>query len=116
MVKAPIKLYPKWVTWNYRGTTIYPFGIYVKRTDYKDWKKFINHELIHWQQQKEMLGLFFYLWYFIEYIINIFIYKKRAYVKLSHEQEAYDNDQDLNYLKKRKRFAWMKYIKYKPVK
>jgi hypothetical protein len=96
--------------------SLYPIAIFVKKKTYKDYKKLINHESIHWQQQKEMLGLFFYLWYFIEWFINIFIYGKRAYVKLSHEQEAYDNDQNLNYLVKRKRYSWVKYIKYKPVK
>lgn len=106
-----IKRLPKW--FKYSGITLFPFGIYVKKGASRN---LINHELIHWEQQKEMLCIFFYIWYLIEWIINIFIYKNRAYVKLSHEQEAYDNDQDLNYLEKRKRFAWVKYLKYKPVK
>ena len=96
--------------------SLFPFGIFVKRKDYPDYEKLINHEKIHWEQQKEMLCIFFYLWYLVEWLINIPKYKNRAYVNLSHEQEAYDNDQDLDYLKTRKGFAWLKYLKYKPVK
>lgn len=99
-----------------RGMSLYPFGIFVKRKDYKDYKKLINHESIHWQQQKEMLCIPFYLWYGIEWVVNVFKYGKRAYIKLSFEQEAYDNDQNLKYLSKRKPYAWIKYLKYKPVK
>lgn len=114
-MEKPFKLYPKWIKWNYRGTTLYPFGIYLKRFDYPDIKKLKNHELIHWNQQKEMFAIFFYLWYFIEWFINMFKFGKRAYVKLSFEQEAYDNDQDLTYLSKRKRYSWFKYLRYKPI-
>jgi len=53
---------------------------------------------------------------FDDNLINIPKYRNRAYVNLSHEQEAYDNDQDLDYLETRKRFAWLRYLKYKPVK
>jgi len=110
MDKTRIKILPKW--FKYGGISLFPFGIYMKKNRSM---KLINHELIHWEQQKEMLCIFFYIWYLIEWLINIFIYKN-AYKKLSHEQEAYDNDQDLNYLKTRKKYAWLKYLKYKPVK
>lgn len=110
MEKSRIKIKPKW--FKYSGISLYPIAIFIKKNGSK---KLINHELIHWQQQKEMLCIFFYIWYGIEYLINIFIYQN-AYKKLSHEQEAYDNDQNMDYLKTRKRFAWLKYLKYKPVK
>jgi len=103
-----------WKT-NSRGVTLWPFGIYLKRFDYPDIDKLKNHECIHWQQQKEMLGIFFYLWYLIEWFINIFKYKNRAYIKISMEQEGYHNRNNLSYLDKRKRFAWFKYLKYKPI-
>jgi hypothetical protein len=116
-MENPFKLYPKWFNpKNFRGVTIWPFGIYIRRYNYSDIKKLKNHELIHWRQQKEMLGIFFYIWYLIEWIVNIFIYKNKAYIKLSHEQEAYDNDKNLSYLKKRKPYSWIKYLKHKPVK
>ena len=116
MENLKIKLFPKWYKTYSRGMSLFPFGIFVKRKDYPDYEKLINHERIHWEQQKEMLCIFFYIWYITEWLINIPKYKNRAYVNLSHEQEAYDNDQDLDYLKNRKRFAWLKYLKYKPVK
>jgi hypothetical protein len=114
---------PKWYRFilklfksNFRGTTLYPFGIYVKKLDYPDMDSFINHENIHWGQQKEMLVIPFYLWYVIEWVVNIFKFGKRAYIKLSFEQEAYFNQKNLQYLKTRKFYAWTKYLKYKPVK
>ena len=95
---------------NVIGITLWPFGIYVSLHRYLNDEKLINHEKIHWEQQKELLGLFFYLWYFIEWIIRLFINGKNAYRSLSFEQEAYDNDQNLNYLKTRKRYSWIKKI------
>ena len=98
-----------------RGMSLWPIGIFVKSFDYLDFEKLLNHEKIHWRQQGEFPVLF-YLWYIIEWFVNILIYGKRAYVNISFEQEAYDNDQNLRYLNKRKRFAWFRYIKYKPIK
>jgi len=97
-----------------RGMSLWPIGIIVKNRNYPDQLKLINHERIHWEQQKE-LPFIFYIWYIIEWIINIFKYKKRAYIKLSFEQEAYFNDQNLDYLKSRKKYAFIDYIKFKPV-
>jgi len=54
--------------------------------------------------------LFFYLWYVIEWIIRIFVNGSQAYRSLSHEREAYDNDDNLHYLETRKHFAWLKRI------
>jgi len=116
MGKVQIKVFPSWFKTSSRGMSLYPIAIFVKRKDYSDYYKLVNHEKIHWQQQKEMLCIFFYLWYLIEWIVNIFIYKRKAYLNLSHEQEAYDNDKNMKYLKYRKRFAWIKYLNYKPVK
>ena len=113
-----VKVYPKWmakIQGNYRGITLYPFGIFLKKLDYPDIDTLVNHETVHWQQQKEMLVLPFYLWYGIEWIVNIFKFGKRAYVKLSFEQEAYNNQKNLDYLKTRKKFSWIKYLKYKPI-
>jgi hypothetical protein len=91
------------------GITLAPFGIYVKEK-YLTNTRMINHESIHWKQQMEMLIIFFYLWYFIEWIIKIFTNFGNAYKSLSFEREAYDNDDNLNYLNERKHFAWIKRI------
>jgi hypothetical protein len=62
-----------------------------------------------------MLSIPFYLWYFIEMGINAIIYGRKAYKNISFEQEAYHNDENMDYLKTRKPYAWWKYLKYKPV-
>jgi hypothetical protein len=91
------------------GITLSPFGIYIKET-YLNNKYVINHESIHWKQQVEMLIVFFYLWYGLEWFVKLFIYGKQAYYHLSFELEAYNHDDDLKYLFKRKHFSWFKYI------
>lgn len=75
--------------------------------------KRINHESIHSAQGKELLWLFFYLWYGIEWVIRLIQYdsKRKAYYNMSFEREAYANQRNLEYLKKRKRFAFIKYLK-----
>ena len=72
----------------------------------------INHERIHARQQLEMLWLFFFLWYGMEYVVRLLQHKSRhtAYLALSHEKEAFANDGDIDYLHKRKAFAWVRYL------
>lgn len=70
----------------------------------------INHESIHTEQQKELGFIFFYIIYVIEWFIRLFK-KGNAYRSISFEQEAYSNEKDLNYLKTRKRYNWLKYWK-----
>lgn len=74
----------------------------------------INHENIHTEQMKEMLFLFFYLWYGIEYLIirlcNIKDKQNNIYHEVSLEEEAYNNDNNLDYLSTRKHYSWIKYL------
>ena len=70
----------------------------------------LNHEKIHTAQIKEMLYIFFYLWYVTEWLIRLFM-KGNAYRNISFENEAYTNEDNIIYLESRKRFAWIKYIK-----
>ena len=70
----------------------------------------INHEAIHTAQIKEMWYIFFYIWYLFEWIYRVlFIYEDfhDAYRNLKFEKEAYDNQDNLDYLKTRKKFAWL---------
>ena len=84
-----------------------------------------NHESIHLQQELDFVfgceklyilgGCIFYILYFIEWLIKAIIslftrFKIKAYYSISFEQEAYKNQKDLNYLKTRKRFSWIKNI------
>jgi len=70
----------------------------------------INHERIHTAQMREMLFVFFYIWYGIAWTFLLFKYRSRiqAYRHLSLEQEAYDNERDMNYLLHRKPYAWLR--------
>lgn len=90
---------------------LFPF-ILVKDKDLKNDAFLINHEKIHLHQQLELLIFPFYLWYFIEYIIRLLQYKNAAlaYRNISFEREAYENDQDLEYLRKRKWYGFLKYL------
>lgn len=83
------------------------FGILFVRENAKLDAKTINHEEIHTAQMKEMLYIFFYLWYVIEWIIRLFG-KGNAYRKVSFEKEAYNNQDDVTYLTKRKKYNWLK--------
>lgn len=96
---------------KYSGLTIFPF-IFLKNKESINNILFLNHEKIHLKQQIELLWIFFFVWYFIEYGIRILQYKNHdlAYKMISFEKEAYKNEQDLNYLKSRKTFAFLKYL------
>lgn len=85
------------------------FGILFVRKGCVIDEKTLNHERIHTAQMKEMLYGFFYLWYLVEWVIRLFG-KGNAYKNLGFEKEAYSNDDNLNYLATRPRFAWWKYI------
>lgn len=78
------------------GITIFPF-IFLKKEEYKNQPTLINHEKIHLKQQVELLILFFYLWYFIEFHVWLLKYKNvdKAYRRISFEREAYENEHNL---------------------
>jgi len=56
----------------------------------------INHEEIHTEQIKELWYVFFYLWYVVDWLIKLVIYRnfRDAYVNVVFEREAYANDED----------------------
>lgn len=97
---------------GFRGLTFYPF-VFLADKDDKLNKVFINHERIHIRQQLELLILPFYLLYFTEYLFRLIQYKdrKEAYFNISFEREAYKNEKDLNYLKQRSFWRFLKYVK-----
>ena len=69
----------------------------------------LNHETIHTKQGQELLWIGFYLWYIIEYLIRLIIYRdtKLAYKNISFEREAYQNQSNLDYLSNRKHYNWL---------
>lgn len=93
-------------------STINLFGILFTKEDTLS-ESTIRHETIHLKQMQEMLWVFFYLWYAIEYVIVRLCHSKQndAYHDVSFEEEAHNNDMNIDYLKQRKHFAWLKYIR-----
>ena|SRR5690554_1502735 len=106
-----IRLSKLFVPKGFRGITLFPF-IFIKNKIDQEHLSFINHEKIHLRQQIELLILPFYIWYGIEYLIRRIQYKnkKTAYHNISFEREAYQNEENLDYLKKRNFWRFLKYI------
>ncbi|WP_104734587.1 hypothetical protein [Hanstruepera ponticola] len=96
---------------GYLGITIFPFVFLKYRSSKKD-NVLVNHEKIHLKQQLEILILPFFIWYLIEFIIRLLQYKKwrLAYQNISFEREAYTNEKDLDYLKSRSFFSFIRYL------
>lgn len=114
---------------GYAAMTIYPFVFARKGKDITD--RIIRHEAIHAEQQKELfvvgivLALFFcywlcwwsllfvplfYWWYGFEWLARLLICRNsdKAYRSICYEQEAYGNQDDADYLKTRKLFAFIR--------
>ena len=75
-----------------------------------------NHEAIHTAQMKELLYIGFYLWYIIEWLILLIKFRfnnSKAYNSISFEKEAYDKMYDPDYLKSRKSYSFINYLKPK---
>ena len=72
----------------------------------------INHELIHFYQQVEMLFVFHWLLYLLFYLIARVKRKDHdtAYYNIPFEKEAYTFEHDLHYIRRRKLFAWVKFL------
>ncbi|MBK7683699.1 MAG: hypothetical protein KA347_07610 [Bacteroidia bacterium] len=91
------------------GMALFPF-IMLRKKDLPHTPQLLNHERIHLMQQLELLVLPFYIWYLIEYLF----YRMKgnthhtAYRSISFEREAYQHEKDLNYLKGRKRWAYLR--------
>jgi len=90
---------------------LWPF-IILKEKGLRTDSVFLNHERIHLKQQAELLLVFFYLWYGIEYLLRLIQYKNRyqAYRNISFEREAYTNEKDLQYLKRRPFWRFLNYM------
>lgn len=91
--------------------TLFPF-IILRKTESQQDRVLINHEKIHLRQQRELLIVFFYLWYVTEYYYWYFRLKDSfsAYRYISFEREAYAMENDFNYLETRKFWSFRKYI------
>jgi hypothetical protein len=99
---------------GYRGMAVFPF-ILMKYDFDKVNKTFVNHEKIHLRQQLEMLVIPFFIWYILEYLVRLIQYKNAAlaYRNISFEREAYSNETNYDYLKKRSFFQYWNYLTLK---
>lgn len=97
---------------GYSAITLYPF-VFVDTSSY-NWKNeekrevLIRHEAIHIEQQKELLVLPFYLLYVIFILKDLLKYRnyKKAYRNNIFEIEAYNNDENEEYLENRIRYNY----------
>lgn len=96
---------------GYIGITLFPF-IFVREAKLMQHPLLLNHERIHLRQQTELLIVPFYIWYILEYLIRLLHYKnkKQAYRNISFEREAYANEGNLDYIKSRKLWNFIKYL------
>ncbi|MFI1772082.1 hypothetical protein [Thalassobellus citreus] len=97
---------------GYTGLAVFPF-VFLKSKDLKEDKTLLNHENIHLRQQLEMLVIPFYLFYVVEFLIRLLQYKNwyEAYRNISFEREAYCNESNLDYLKQRTFWCFLKYLR-----
>lgn len=84
---------------GFKAITLWPFIFARKELSDID----INHENIHGRQQLELLIIFFYIIYLIEWLF-------KGYRSISFEREAYQNESNLDYLKNRRWFNWINLI------
>lgn len=88
---------------NLMGVLFVHHGVYLSH-------EMINHERIHTAQQREMLFVFFFLAYVVEWMIRLPM-RGNAYHNISFEREAYANQRNLDYLHHRRHYAWRFYMK-----
>ena len=88
------------------GITLAPFILFKDEKYASDIN--INHELIHIEQQKELLIIPFYILYILNFFINMIRMNSRPYYNIMFEKEAYSNQDNLDYLKTRKRYNYFK--------
>ena len=96
---------------KFNGMTIWPFVI-LKDKRLKDDLVLMNHERIHLRQQVELLVILFYIWYGLEFAWRVIQYKQRnkAYRNISFEREAYGNEKDFQYIKRRSFWRFLKFV------
>ncbi len=97
---------------GFSGFTFFPF-VFLKDAADKKNVVFVNHERIHLRQQLELLIIPFYVWYLLEYLFRLVQLRdrKKAYYAISFEREAYENEKDLSYLKRRSFWKFISYLK-----
>lgn len=107
----PFKIYTRKRIFNYYTGLSFFIFIWISKLT-KDEVQLVRHEKIHFWQQVEMVFVFHWLLYGFFYLAarskgySHYI----AYRYNPFELEAYDNESNTTYLKKRRPFAWIGYV------
>lgn len=108
----PYRIYTRKKIFNYYTGLSFFIFVWISRLE-KDEARLMRHETIHFRQQVEMLFVLHWLFYLLFYIIA----RAKghchwvAYRYNPFELEAFSNDRKAEYLKKRKIFGWVSYLK-----
>lgn len=107
-----IKVYSNIIPFRgYRAMALFPFIFIRKEHQDSVTEETINHEKIHFEQQKELGLIFFLPFYIIQWLFKSLRYgSKEGYKKNCFEAEAFANMKNLKYLETRKRYSFFKYI------
>ena len=106
IVRTTILPFKGFTAINLLGVLFVHPGVYLSH-------EMMNHERIHSAQQREMLFVFFYLAYLMEWLVRLPM-RGNAYRNISFEREAYANQRNLHYLEERRYYAWRHYMKRRP--
>lgn len=96
---------------QYDGFAFFVFIFYYRGIVARE--RLINHERIHFWQQVELLFVMHWFLYGLFYLC----YRAKglnhnlAYLAIPFEREAYQHEHDVDYLSKRKVFAWFAFVK-----
>lgn len=85
------------------------FGVVFARKSTTPNEVDVNHESIHTAQYKELLYIGFlplYVLMFIWQLIRLLNWSK-AYRSIAFEREAYNHQEEMDYLSNRKRYNWI---------
>ena len=98
--------------WGNVAITFCPWMIIREELKKKVTPTVSRHEATHALQQIETLWIMFFILYGVEYLIKLLctFSHNKAYLSISFEQEAYNNQGKISYNDTRKHYAWVKYI------
>ena len=94
-----------------RATSFGPFIVF-RDSEVAASERTNTHEMIHFLQQIELLFVFQWILYAGFYLFHRFDKPDHytAYRANPFEMEAFEHDDDIKYLIKRKPYAWIKYL------
>lgn len=105
-------IYTEWIPFRHSAIALWPFVFMRKKLKHKENNVLINHERIHLRQQLELLLIGFYILYILHYFFLLIRFKNhsKAYKNIIFEKEAYARENDLQYLKNRKLFSFIRFF------